>query len=401
MKEFIYKAVDKSGNKVIGRVESSSQISAAKLIRGKDLIVISLKPVSSDISYFIKKFTGKVKSRDTTTFTRQFATMVGAGLPVTDSLSILKLQSKTSLQPIVSQILSDIEDGESLSSALAKHPGIFSPAYIALIKAAELGGVLDTVLGRLADNLEKNEEFKGKVKGALIYPIIIIIGMFAVGVLMMVFVIPRLLGLYAEFGAELPLPTKVLMFISGLLAKTWPLILITVFLGIWGFTIYKRNPQGKKKIDEMLFKIPILGELSRQVILTELTRTISLLVGTGVSILEALSVTVEVVPNAVISDALKDASKEIEKGFPVAYSFAKHPEAFPYLLSQMVAVGEETGKMQEVLEKVSKVFETESDQMVKALTAAVEPIVMILLGLGVAFLVVSTLLPIYNLTSQF
>lgn len=401
MKDYFYKAVDKKGNAVNGKVQARDDFSAAKLVREKGLIVVGLKPAIADIGYLFAKLTTKIKGKDVSTFTRQFATMIGAGLPVTDSLSVLRLQSKSSFQPIISQILSDVEDGESLSNAFSRHPDVFSPTYIALIKAAELGGVLDTVLTRLADDLEKNEEFKGKVKGALIYPIIIVIGMVIVATLMMVFVVPRLLSLYSEFNATLPLPTRILIFISNTLSYAWPIILIGIFAGAWGYSLYKKTPAGKKRIDELMFKIPIAGPLMRQITLTELTRTLSLLVGTGVSILDGLSVSIEVVGNSVIADALKDVASQVEKGFPVAYSFAKHPEAFPYLLSQMMAVGEETGKMQEVLEKVSKVFETDGDQKVKTLTAAVEPLVMVLLGLGVAFLVVSTLLPIYNLTSQF
>jgi type IV pilus assembly protein PilC len=183
--------------------------------------------------------------------------------------------------------------------------------------------------------------------------------------------------------------------------KFWPFFLVLGGFGMYGFSLYRKTPAGRRKVDELLFKLPIFGNLQRQVILTELTSTLSLMVGAGVSILEALNISAGVVGNVIISDALKDAAKQVEKGFPVAFSFAKHPEAFPYILSQMIAVGEETGKMDEVLNKVSHVFEVESDQKVKTLTAAIEPLVMVLLGLGVGFLVIAIILPIYNLTSQF
>ena len=168
----------------------------------------------------------------------------------------------------------------------------------------------------------------------------------------------------------------------------------------YAYSAYRKTTAGRRKTDELLFKIPIWGELQRQVVLTELTRTMSLMVGAGVSILEGLTISAEVVSNTVMSDALKDVAKQVEKGFPVAYSFAKHPEAFPFLLSQMISVGEETGKMDEVLSKVSHIFEVESDQKVKALTSAIEPVIMIFLGVGVGFLVVAIILPIYNLTTQ-
>ena len=167
------------------------------------------------------------------------------------------------------------------------------------------------------------------------------------------------------------------------------------------FNLYKQTAIGKRKIDELIFKLPLFGELSKQIILTELTRTLALMVASGVSILEALGITSSVVSNGVIADALKDSAKQVEKGFPVSFAFARHPEAFPYILSQMISVGEETGKMDEVLTKVSNIFELESDQKVKGLTASIEPLVMVVLGVGVAFLVISIILPIYNLTSSF
>jgi type II secretory pathway component PulF len=225
--------------------------------------------------------------------------------------------------------------------------------------------------------------------------------MIVVAFIMMIFVVPRLTSLYDEFDAELPLPTRILMGISDGVIKFWPITIAAVVGGFYMLKAYKKTPAGKLKLDELQFKIPIIGELQKQVILTELTSTLALMTGAGVSILEGLNITSEVVGNAVIGNALKDVSLQVEKGFPVSFAFAKHPDAFPFILSQMVAVGEETGKMEEVLSKVSHVFATESDQKVKGLTSAIEPIVMVILGLGVGFLVIAIILPIYNLTSQF
>jgi type IV pilus assembly protein PilC len=253
----------------------------------------------------------------------------------------------------------------------------------------------------LADNLEKQQEFGSKVKGALIYPVVIVVGMIIVSIIMMIFVIPRLLSLYADFNASLPLPTLILIGISNFVIRFWFIILLLVGAGLYIFNLYKATSEGRRKIDALVFKIPVFGNLQRQIILTELTRTLSLMVGAGVPILEALNITSEVVGNTVISDALKDAAIQVEKGFPIAFAFSRHPEAFPFILSQMVAVGEETGKMDEVLTKISHIFEVESDEEVKGLTAAIEPIVMVILGLGVGFLVIAVILPIYNLTSQF
>jgi len=403
MMRFNFKAKDKKGRLVAGLVEANNEKHAASLVREKELILLSLSPQRKDnLSVIINKFKNRIKEDDVSTFTRQLATMVNAGLPITESLLILKNQARgAALKEMLSQILADVQEGQSLSSAIGKYPNVFSPTYIALLKAGEAGGVLDNVLSRLSDNMEKQVEFKGKVKGALIYPVIVVIGMVLVAAIMMIFVIPKMLSLYSEFGAELPGPTKILMSVSGFFAKFWWLMLIIIAFLINFLITYRKTKTGRRKIDELILKIPIFGDLQRQVALTELTRTLSLLVGAGVSILEALGILSQISGNAVIGDALEDSAKQVEKGFPLAYAFSKHPEAFPYILSQMVAVGEETGKMSEVLAKVSHVFEVESDQKVKALTSAIEPIVMVVLGVGVGFLVIAVILPIYNLTSQF
>jgi type IV pilus assembly protein PilC len=397
-----YKAKNEAGVAASGEVEALSVQQAAKLIRQKGLFPTSIVIIRDSPFALISKLKSRISHADITVFTRQLATMINAGLPLTEALLILRTQAKPALQKVIAQVLADVESGLSLSSAMAKHPDIFSPSYIALVKSGEVGGVLDNVLVRLADNMEKEQEFRGKVKGALIYPAIIVTGMIGVALVMMIFVIPRLLSLYDEFGAaiELPLPTRILMFVTGVLTKFWPILLLLLVAGGYAFQAYRKTPKGKRKVDEYILKIPIFGDLQRQVIMAELTRSLSLMVGAGVSILESLNISAEVVGNQVIADALKDAAKQVEKGFPVAFAFAKHSDAFPYILSQMVAVGEETGKMDEVLAKVSHVFEVESDQKVKALTSSIEPIVMVFLGIGVGFLVIAVILPIYNLTAQ-
>lgn len=400
MKQFKYKAKDRNGALVEGRVEAQTPEIAAKLLRQKNLLVISIKPIRVLPFNFFKKFQERVSTGDIATFTRQLATMINAGLPITEALLILRSQVKGTLSQITSQILADVEGGESLSNAVSKYPTVFSKSYIALLKSGEVGGVMDEVLLRLADNLEKQEEFKGKVKGAMVYPVIVVIGMIVVAFIMMVFVVPRLTSIYEQFGAELPITTQFLVSTSSFMAHYWPFILAALAIAGYLFKSYKATDEGKRKIDELIIKIPIVGDLQREIMLTEITRTLSLMVGSGVSILDGLKITSEVVENVVLADALDDAAKMVEKGFPVSYAFSKHSDAFPFILSQMISVGEETGKMDEVLQKVSHIFEVESDQKVKVLTAAVEPLILIVLGLGVAFLVVSIIVPIYNLSTQ-
>lgn len=400
MKRFKYKAKNLQGQIVVGEVEASTPEQAAKLVKKEGLFVISITSQSGFSINAIKELTEKVGLGDLTNFTRQLSTMINAGLPITEALLILRSQSKRSLQRVVAQILSDVEEGQSLSIAMAKHPNIFPKTYVALIRSGEVGGVLDKVLLKLSDNLEKQHEFKGKVKGALIYPIIIVIGMVVVALIMIIFVIPRMLTLYEQFGAELPFTTKILMGVSNTILNYWPFLVLALAGFFYGLKLYKGTENGRKRIDELILKIPLIGPLQKQVILTDLTRTLSLMVGSGVSILEALQITTQISRNQVLTDALRDTTNLVEKGFPLAFAFAKHPEAFPFILSQMIAVGEETGKMDEVLGKVSHVFEVESEQKVKALTSMIEPMILIVMGIGVGFMVISIIMPIYNLTTQ-
>ncbi|MDO8452909.1 MAG: type II secretion system F family protein [bacterium] len=401
MQKYTYKSKDKNGRDVNGQVEAQSLSDAARLLREQNYIIISLNLVSTSPLATFRAFTNRITFNDVVLFTRQFATMITSGLPITDALVIARSQSKPAMGPVISQILSDVEGGSSLGAAFEKHPKVFSSVYISLVKAGEEGGVLDQIMARLADNLEGAREFQSKVKGALIYPAIVICGMVIVAAIMMIFVVPKLTSLYGEFQADLPLPTKILISVSTFMAKFWWLMLFfLVGAGYW-FLYYIRTEGGKRKFDEWKLKVPIYGPLQRQIILTEMTRTLGLLVGAGIAILEAMKIIGGVVGNTLYAEAIQRCSDKVEKGFSLASSFSEEKEVFPQMLYQMLAVGEETGKIDESLLKVSQVFEQESEQQVKALTAAVEPIVMVILGVGVGFLVIAVIMPIYNLTSQF
>ena len=400
MKRYRYKARSDKGELLSGEVEANSPEHAVKLIRQRGYVVIALTPIRTFNLSIFDSFKNRISKGDVTTFTRQFATMINAGLPITEALLILRTQSGGSMQRVISALLADVEEGQSLSSSMVKYPNAFSKTYVALVKSGEVGGVLDDVLGKLADDMEKQQEFTGKVKGAMLYPIIVVVGMIIVALVMMIFVIPRMTSLYEQFEIDLPITTKILITTSRLSVKFWPMLLVGIFVVLWWFKIYTATKKGRKRVDELIFKLPVIGDLQRQIILTDFTRTMSLMVGSGVSILEALNVASEVSGNLVLSEALADTAKMVEKGFPLAFAFSKHPEAFPFLVSQMIAVGEETGKMDEVLAKLSHVFEIESEQKVKALTTLIEPIILIVLGVGVAFLVISIIMPIYSLTTN-
>ncbi len=400
MKIFKYKARNREGDAVAGEVEAPDEKVAVRLIRQRDLIVVSLTGKKEFTFDFLARIKDRVTSSDTTNFTRQLATMINAGLPITEALLILRTQSKGAMERIISQVLADVEEGEALSMAMGKNPQVFSKTYIALIKSGETGGVLDEVLLKLADDLEKEQEFQSKVRSALVYPAIIIVAMFAVTLIMFFFVIPRLTTLYEQFGATLPLMTRILIWISDMMVRFWALIFLAFFGLGYALRGYLKTEKGRFELDKFLLKAPLFGNLLSLVILTDLSRTLSLMVGSGVSIIESLNISSRVVGNAIVAKALKDVTNLVEKGFPLAFAFSRHPEAFPFIFSQMIAVGEETGKLDEVLAKVSHVFEVESDQKLKTLSSAIEPIILIILGIGVGFLVVSIILPIYNLTTQ-
>lgn len=401
MEKFDYLAVTKDKKKVKGQIEALSQTQAIAVLRAKGLFVINLNKIEV-LPAWLLWFNRwqRVKKQDVVHFTRQLATMVKAGLPLTTALSILKYQSSLSMAKVVDDVLREVEGGGSFFKALSKHSRIFDQVYLSLVQSGEAAGVLDKVLLRLADNLEKQAEFRNKTKNALIYPAIITIAMVIVAIVMTVFVIPKLTSLYAEFDAELPLMTRVLIGISNFMVKSWLLWLGLAVVGGYALRQWRHTPSGRAVWERLGLKLPVFGPLKTKVILTEITRTLALLVESGVSIIEALEITAGTADNSLFTASIKQAAKEVEKGAPLAVAIGQFPH-FPPIVSQMLAVGEETGKIDEVMFNLSGYFETEAEQAVKGLTAAIEPLMMIVLGVGVAFLVIAIVLPIYNLTSQF
>lgn len=400
MEKFKYRAKDKNGRTVEGLVEAGSINQAAKILRERGLLVINLNQKGENLVLQIKGGLGRVTTQDKVNFTRQLSTMINAGLTITEALAILELQASPALTRLISDILHQVESGVNLADALGKHASVFDQIYIALIRSGETAGVLDKVLSRLADNLEKQAEFRRKIKGAMVYPIIVIGGMLAVMAVMIIFVIPKLTTIYEEFQADLPTSTKILIAVSKFASHYWWLVAAILaglfFLG----RVLSKNPLFRRQLDGLLFKLPIIGKLRKGMILTEFTRTLGLLIGSGILIVEAIEVTTKSLNSPNYEEKMKEVSKEVEKGLPLATALAK-TEIFPPLLPQMVAVGEETGKLDEVLGKVSTYFEQETDTAVKGLTTAIEPLIMIVLGVGVGFLMLSIILPIYNLTSKF
>lgn len=391
--KFKYEARDGKGVLSKGTMEKINEGGVAAELREKKLIPIKISAYKAPLQF------GGVSNADVTNFTRQLSTMITAGLPINDALNLLRMQASPTFIPVVSSIMADVSSGVGLSDAMAKFPKVFSKVYIALIRAGEAAGVLEKILNRLADNMEKNHEFRGKVMGAMIYPIIILFGMVGVIIVMMVFVVPKLTSLYGEFGADLPIATKILVGTSNFMIHDWWLIIILVVAGFYGLRSLMTNPDGKRWIDGQVYKIPVVGNLTRQIMLTELTRTLGLLVGAGISIVEALNIVSGALGNVVVESEVRKIAMQVEKGFPVSISFSES-SVFPVMIGQMIAVGEETGKMDEVLEKLSSYYESESEQKVKGLTAAIEPLIIMIMAVGVGFLVFSIIIPIYDITNK-
>ena len=400
MKTYSYKVRDKNGVESTGVVDAIDDRQAAIVLKSKGLYVTSLfeyDPVN--FQSLFAKFS-KPTAEDITNFTRQFSTMIGSGLPLAEALRILKNQSKPIMKSIIEKILTEVEGGSTLADAISGSDGGFSPVYIAMVRAGESAGVLDSVMSKLAESMEKQREFRSKTKGALIYPLIIMIAMVAIATIMMIFVVPRLTAMYKDFGAELPGPTKVLMGVSEFVVKFWYFVFIAVVSSWYGLFRWSKTEVGALVLEQFIFKIPIWGKLKKDIILTEFTRTVSVLLGAGIPILDALQIVSGTLGSIVFGMQIKQAGTFVEKGLGLSEAITRL-DGFPPILSQMVAVGEETGKLDEILAKLSHYYESESEVKIKALTTAIEPLIMIIMGIGVGFLVIAVIMPIYNLTSQF
>lgn len=398
---FNYKGRDKDGKDTFGIVEAPTAESAVKLLRSRELFVVSIKEVrQSGLADFMARFK-KVGFGEVANFTRQLATMIVAGLSLPDALTILRSQTTN---PAFVRLISDVEHqiigGGNLADSFGKYPSVFSPIYIALVRAGESSGTLDQVLTRLADTLESQAEFRSKVKGAMVYPVIIVVGMVAVVMVMMTVVIPKLTDLYKDFGIELPTATKILIAVSTFFVHFWWLMIAGMVGLVIGFGKWRKTPIGELMVDSIILRTPLFGDLTKKVLLVEFTRTLAMLISAGIHILQGLQTLRNSLGNVLFRNAIDEISKKVEKGFPLGETFAQY-EVFPPIVSQMMKVGEETGKLDDTLVKLSRYFESESEHLVRGLTTAIEPIIMVVLGVGVGFIVISVITPIYNLTSQF
>ncbi|NMB83764.1 type II secretion system F family protein [Candidatus Roizmanbacteria bacterium] len=401
MQRFKYRAF--KDNKIFSKtIEAENESGVVNYLKINGYFPLEVKkdePISLSLFGFI---TNRVSFNDVVDLTRQLAIMLNAGLTLVDCFDILKKQiNKPSLLKLIEDLDKNVRGGSSFSNALKKYPQYFSNLYISLVKSGEASGKLSDILLKLSENLEKQREFQGKIKGALIYPVVIMVGMVIVMFVMVTFVIPKLLSLYKDFNIELPVTTQILIVISDFTSKFWPLIIG----GTFGFVVliqnYLKTKNGKFLFDQASLKIPLVNNVVKISALVNATRTLAILIGSGVSILEALNIIIETTENIIFQEAFRKIHKQVEKGVSLGSAMQQYENIFPPILIQMTVVGEQTGHLDETLLRISRYFEVESELAVKAMTTLIEPAILVFLGLGVGTLVLSVITPIYNLTSSF
>lgn len=400
MLTYRYTALNEQGGASSGLIEASDEHQAADILRTRKLLITSLELKRQ--SNIMEMLGGnRVPAKQLATVTRQLSTMVTAGLPLTQALEVLVGQLKPGLfKRTMDNIIRDVDGGLSFSKSLEKYPNVFPRLYISLIKAGEASGNLDLILTKLASSLESQAEFKAKVKGALIYPVIILVAMAGVMAIMMVFVIPQMKQVYSSLNVELPLSTKILVGMSNLFTSQWYVIIILTAACIFGYRYFAKTLRGRYILADVYNKVPVFGKLSTEVQLTQFIETLALLISSGVPILDALDISKETLSNIRFQEATANIAQSVEKGASLAAAIERQP-IFPIIVSQMAAIGEKTGKLDEVLGKIGVSFEEETNNTVKNLSTALEPIIMIVLGVCVGFLIFALLLPIYGVLGSF
>jgi type IV pilus assembly protein PilC len=392
MPTFAYTARTLSGDLKSATMDAKSREDVVAQLRRQKLIVVKV-----DEDRGRKRGGGKIKTRDIVIFTRQFATMINAGLPLVQALDILSKQSENkTLKEVTRQVVYDVESGHTVADALGKHPKAFSELYVNMVAAGEAGGILDTILSRLAVFMEKTDALVRKVKGAMIYPgVIVSVAVIAI-VVLLVFVIPTFEQMFASVNLALPLPTRVVIGLSRFLQGYWWAVLGGALLFGFMFKRYYATPGGKLNIDRLMLKMPVLGDVLRKSAVSRFTRTLGTLISSGVSILDGLEITAKTAGNRVIHDAIMQSRSSIAGGDTIAAPLQKS-EVFPPMVISMIAVGEQTGGLDEMLSKIADFYDEEVDAAVSALLSLLEPVMIVFLGVVVGGMVVAMYLPIFDM----
>ena len=401
MATFAYNGRTRQGQTVSGERIAETMDGAVAALRREQILVTQISPVKEAAAKAAPKPGGKkVKSKSLAVFTRQFSVMIDAGLPLVQCLEILGTQEEDKGFSAVSLATrGDVEGGASLADAMKKHPKTFDPLFTNMIAAGEAGGILDTILKRLATYIEKAVKLKSQVQSAMIYPIaVIVIAALVVGVILWK-VIPTFANLFAGLGAELPLPTRIVIALSNGLVRFMPFILVGIGAFVFAFRSYYASPNGRRVIDAVVLKLPVLGSLMRKIAVSRFCRTLSTLLASGVSILEALDITARTAGNAIIEEAIQTTRKSIERGETIAQPL-RETNVFPSMVVQMISVGEATGALDTMLSKIADFYEEEVDVAVAGLLTLLEPIMIFFLGTVVGGIVIAMYLPIFDLISK-
>lgn len=402
MLTYQYSARGTGGQLVKATVQADNEQAAAKLIHGEGLTPVDIKLANSSRFEFLDKFTNRVTTKDKVLFSRQLATLINAGLPIIQSLrSVSSQTSNKKFQVIISQIIADVEGGMPLSKAMSKYPNVFNQVYLSLIAAGEASGTLDKALERLATQQEKDAELISKIRGAMAYPIIVIIVMILVVGFMIIKVLPQVKVLYSGLsGAHLPFITVWLLDLSDFLVKFWWLVIILfggLFFGLFRWVRY--TPGGRRAMDKIKIKMWPTGPLFMKMYMARFARTASTLVASGVPLIQVLEITGKAINNVWIEDALKRATEKVKGGKSLSSALQKEPD-FLELVPNMLSIGEQSGSMEQMLSRTADYYEREVDEQIKSISTLIEPVLMILLGVVALIIVAAILLPIYGLANQ-
>jgi type IV pilus assembly protein PilC len=403
MPQFTYEAVEPTGRVVKGQLDAESASVVLNKLQSLNYTVVDVVQTrgggSGALSLNPRRGGGKVKLYSLVVFSRQFATMVNAGINILKCLDILEAQTKDPvLKPVIGELRKDVIAGSSLTDALARHPRVFSKLFVAMVRAAEVGGILDQILDRLATFLEKEQELIGRIKGAMVYPICVLIFAILMVFAMFIFVLPTFKEIFAESGTELPLITLMLFFISDTMRRFW-FLLPTIPIGlVLAYRWYYSTERGRWNIDKLKLRIPVVGELIQKMAISRFSRTFGTLVNSGVPVLRSLEIVSETAGNVVISHAVDEARTSVREGQRISQPLAASG-VFPQMVTQMMDIGEETGRMSEMLIKIATFYDNEVEVTVKALTSLIEPALIIFLGAIVGFIVGSIMVPMFTLIS--
>jgi type IV pilus assembly protein PilC len=392
---YTYKARDRGGNILAGTVTADNEGLVLQKLREQGYTPLEVGKQKKSMN--IELTSKKVKLKELAVFSRQFATMVNSGLPILRALSILSDQTENpELARVLGVVRTDVEQGASLSGAMVKHPKVFNNLFVAMVKSGELGGSLDNVLLNLADLIETEVKLRGKIKSAMTYPVAVVALVVLIMSAMLLFVVPQFQTIYASLGGSLPLPTRVLLTMSNVFKKYFLIILVLTFVFRFFFKRWKKTPKGREAVDRVKLKVPIFGVIFQKVALSRFASTAAMLLKAGVPILQALEIVSETVNNRVVSNAISDVQVSVREGESMAKPLAKHA-VFPPMVVQMLAVGEETGQVDTMLEKVAQFYDQEVEASVDALTSLIEPLLIAVIGGCVGAAVIALYMPMFNI----